>query len=335
MLRAVSEHGQGTRVAVTGAGGFVGRALCRRLVADGFDVLGLDVAEAAEPLARAAGAEFRRADTTDRAGLDAALAGVQLVAHTAAVVGDWGPRELYERVNVGGTGNVIDAATAAGVSRVVHISSVAIWGYEFTRDIGEDEPPRPCGNPYIDTKGESELLALSKGATVVRPGDVYGPESTQWVVRPLELARRGRLLVPGRGEGILTLVYIDDLVDCVVRALTDPAAGGHAFTAWDGEPVTLREYYDHFGRMTGRRVRSAPLGLALAVGGVQEAVARVRRKPPDFTRASITFLSRQAVYPNARARELLGWEPRVTLGEGMRRVEEWARASGLLDPGGA
>src|SRR4051794_15231310 len=119
MLPAMSER---ERVAVTGAGGFVGAALCRRLAADGFEVIGLDVNEALAARVRASGAEFRRADTTERASLDEALRGVKRVAHTAAVVGDWGPRELYERVNVGGTSNVIDAARDAAAERVVHVS---------------------------------------------------------------------------------------------------------------------------------------------------------------------------------------------------------------------
>jgi nucleoside-diphosphate-sugar epimerase len=316
------------RVAVTGAGGFIGAATCRRLVADGHEVVGLDVGDAGR--VESTGARFRRCDVTDLAATREALSGADGVIHAAAIVSDWGPMEEFERVNVGGTRNVLGAA--AGAERVVHVSSVAVWGYEFTEDLtDEDEPPKPWGMPYIDTKGRSELVALEAGATVVRPGDVYGPESVPWTIRPLEGLKSGRLRLPGKGEGLVTPVYVDDLVDCFVRALTSPDAAGRAYTAWDGHAVTVAEFFSYHGRMLGRdQLPTVPLPIATAAAWLAEQVARVTGNPPTLSRNAITLISRKAVYPNTRAREELGWEPRVTLDEGMRRTEAWAREAGLI-----
>jgi nucleoside-diphosphate-sugar epimerase len=317
------------RVAVTGAGGFIGAAVCRRLGADGHEVLGLELAEDRRPKVVATGAEFLSCDVTDAPALRDALGGVDAVVHTAAILPDGGPPELFERVNVGGTRNVVQAA---GAARVVHLSSVAVWGYDFTEDIeDEDEPPRPCGVPYIDTKGRSEEVAREAGAIVVRPGDVYGPESEAWAIRPLDGLKRRLLRLPGRGDGLITPVYVDDLVDCLARALVSDAPPGRAFTAWDGHAVTAQEFFSYYARMLGReRVPTVPRPVAVAFGWLAETAARISRRPPNVSREAITFISRKAVFPNTRAREELGWEPKVSLEEGMRRTEAWAREAGLL-----
>src|SRR5919108_3151705 len=117
-------------VAVTGAGGFIGRALCERLTASGAEVRGLDLDSAAAERVEATGAAFVLCDTTEPAAVERALSGCELVVHTAARVSDWGPMTEFVRVNVGGTRNVLDAARYAGVTRVVHVSSVAAFGYE-------------------------------------------------------------------------------------------------------------------------------------------------------------------------------------------------------------
>jgi nucleoside-diphosphate-sugar epimerase len=174
----------GARAAVTGAGGFIGAAVCARLAAEGADVAGLDVDPAASARVEAAGARFRPCDVGDPAAVTAALADRQLVVHTAATIADWGKMPDFVALNVGGTRNVLDASEWAGAERVVHLSSVAIWGWEFARDVHEDHPPRATGVPYIDTKGASDQLARRRGATVVRPGDVYGPRSVPWALRP-------------------------------------------------------------------------------------------------------------------------------------------------------
>ena len=319
----------GARIAVTGAGGFIGRAVCERLAADGAQVIGLDVAPSARARVEAAGAAFAICDTTDAAAVRAALAGVSGVVHTAAILGDRGGMTDQVRVNVRGTLNVLDAA---GAAPVVHVSSVATWGYDFRSDLtSEDAPARVCGAPYVDTKTASQELALGRGAAIVRPGDVYGPGSVPWTLRPIEAIRAGTFVLPGRGAGLLTLVYIDDLVDCVVRALVTPAAAGRAVTAWDGTPVTAKEYFDRYARMLGQgEVRCAPEPLLRAAAGLLELRARLTGEPPDVTREAIRYITRRAVYPNDRARDLLGWEPQVQLDEGMRRTESWLRAERLI-----
>ena len=320
----------GTRVAVTGAGGFIGAAVCRRLADDGCDVAGLDVDEAAAARIGAAGAEFRRCDVTDPAAVAGALSDRSIVVHTAAIVSDWGAMDDFVRVNVGGTRNVLDAAAAAD-ARVVHISSVAIWGFDFSKELDDDAEPRPCGVPYIDTKGQSDVLARGRGAVVVRPGDVYGPGSIPWAIRPLRALSSGRLALPRGRDGLITPVYVDDLVDCIVRAAgSDAVSGGEAFTAWDGHGVTAAEFFGHYARMLGKRVPRLPHPLLRAAVGAQELAARVTGRPPEATRWALSYLMRTCAYSNARARERLGWEPQVELAEGMRRTEAWFRAEGLL-----
>ncbi len=298
-------------VAVTGAGGFIGRAVCRRLLENGHRVVGVDVAGMPTEV------EARPADITDPRALAGALAGCDAVVHTAAIVEESGRMEDYVRVNTRGTRNVLDAI---GGGRAVVLSSVAVWGYDFRIEQDEATPPKPCGNPYVDTKGATETLALLRGATVIRPGDVHGPGSKPWVLRPLEAMRSGTFVLPGRGDGVMTPVYVDDLADAVVRALESPAAAGRAYTVWDGRPVTSREFFSHHARWAGRRLRTVPRPLAALGAMVTPGVH------PDALR----FISRRAAYPNARAREELGWAPRVGLEEGMRRSEDWLRREGLL-----
>jgi nucleoside-diphosphate-sugar epimerase len=178
----------GRRAAVTGAGGFIGGAVCAALAAEGAEVVGVDVAPELAPAAREAGAETAVADVTDRAAMDRVLEGADLVVHAAAYVREWGPMAEFVRVNARGSATVLDAAQAAGASRCLQISSVVVYGYHDPSEQTEERFRRAYGIPYIDTKAASDRLACRRGAVVIRPGDVYGPGSIPWIVRPLELA---------------------------------------------------------------------------------------------------------------------------------------------------
>jgi nucleoside-diphosphate-sugar epimerase len=235
----------------------------------------------------------------------------------------------FERVNSRGTATVLDAALAAGVKRMVHLSSVVVYGYDDPTEQGEDAFRRAYGIPYIDTKSASDRLALRRGAVVIRPGDVYGPGSVPWTIRPLEMARAGRLAVPAPGDGLMLPVYVDDLVSAIALGL-EKGEPGRAYAAWDGTPVTFREYFERISEVAGARPpRTLPRPLLEVTGAVAEGLGRLLGRPPLFTARAHTFIGRRGTVSIERIRSELGWRPEVGLEEGMRRSAEWARAEGL------
>lgn len=321
---------EGRKVAVTGAAGFIGGAVTRKLSACGAEVVGIDAAPDSGGRIEAAGAEARIADVTDAAAMREALEGAGSLVHTAAIVSDAGSMADHVRVNVGGTATVLGAAFEAGVERSVHISSVVVYGYDDPSTQDESAHLRNCGVPYIDTKSASDRLARRRGAIVVRPGDVYGPGSIPWSVRPLGLAKSGQLAVPGSGESLMLPVYIDDLADAVLLAL-ERGEPGEAYTAWnDAETVTFENFFNRFAEMSGgREARRLPAVVIRALGTAMEAAARLSGRPPAMTRHSVVLINRRGSVSAAKLRSL-GWEPQVSFDEGMSRTEDWFRAQGLL-----
>ena len=322
---------EGRKAAVTGAGGFIGNAICRRLASEGADVLGLDVDPARAGLVTAAGADFVEVDVAESEALGPALDRVDLVVHTAALVREWGPMDDFVRVNVAGTAHLLDACAEAGADRVVHLSSVVVYGYDSPHEQDESAFRRIHGNPYIDTKSASDRLACRRGAVVIRPGDVYGPGSVPWTLRPLEMARAGQLAVPDRGDGLMLPLYIDDLADAVVLALAG-GEPGQAYAVWDDRArVTFEEHFNRLARFVGgREARRLPRPVLELAGMAAERWAKLRGKPPSLTAHAMTFIDRRGTVSAAKARDELGWEPRVSYDEGMRRTQEWLHAEGLI-----
>ena len=320
-----------TAVLVTGAGGFIGRALLAALRADGFEARGVDRVPPPGDAAVVAG------DTTDPGPWRHALEGVDVVVHTAAVVSNAVALPEQWRVNVLGTRRVVEAAAAAGVRRFVHLSSIrAFSDNDFPPGVTEDHPVRPDGNPYVDTKIASEHVVLAAHAAgeveavVVRPGDVYGPGSQPWVLEPLALHRTGQLLLPARGRGVFSPVHVDDLVRGVVLAATHPAAAGQVLTLVGPRTVTTAEYFGALTRAAGRRAPlSAPTPVAVALAALVDGLNRALGRRTEVSAGTVRYLARTGGYSGEKARRLLGYEPRVDLDEGMRGVARWLAAQGL------
>lgn len=317
---AVSTKGS---VLVTGASGFIGRRVAARLATKGRAVRALAMpAEdvSAIPELAGPGIEIVRGDITDPGAMRDVVRGVERVVHLAAVVGDWGPDALFDRVNVGGTRNVVDAGALEGCERLVMVSSIVVYGERLAAGGCDEDAPRAAGvGPYSRTKRESEELALDahrRGripVTVVRPGNVWGPGSQVWVDEIARLARKGLLMTIDGGRGDATLAYVDNVVDVIVRALDAPEAAGRVYNAIDAGGVTWKAYLSDIARLSGGKPprRSLSPRVAAFLAGGMERVWRLARRPgrPLMTREAVRLLASGPAVPISRARAELGYDP--------------------------
>ncbi len=316
------------KVFITGASGFIGRALRQRYVAEGHDVGGCDLV--ADP-----DAGIVAGDVGQGGAWAEAMVGAELVIHTAASVSlrMERPREVW-RANVLGTANVVDAAQRAGVRRLVHFSSVTVFGVDFPDGADEHYPVTPTGVPYPDSKIASEQVVLQAHAegrvpaTIVRPGDVYGPRSRAWAIIPAQLIAARRFTLPDGGRGIHSPVYVDNLVDGVVLAAASEDAVGQIFTLSDGVGVPYREFFAPYAELVGRRLITLPAPVAIGAASVMQQLARLRPGDNEINPGAARYLMRRGTYSVQKARQALGWESQVGVNEGIRRTLDWLREQG-------
>lgn len=313
-------------VFITGALGFIARALGDAYRERGAEIRGVDVrADATRGVV--AGDVSKPGPWQEHA------AGCDLFVHTAALLSLGGDPDEFWGVNVVGTRNAVDAAAAAGARRFVHFSSVLAFSPEFPDGVDEQHPVRTNGMPYVDTKVASEQVVLQAHAagevevTIVRPGDVYGPGSRPWTILPVRQISAGLLSAVPRG--IFSPVYIDNLVAGV--ALAAEARAGRVYTLTDGRGVPNEEFFGHYFRMLGKRgPRVAPQRALRAGSWALSRAALLSGRETEVNPGVVTYLSRSGTYSIERARRELGFEPHVSLEEGMGRTETWLRDEGML-----
>lgn len=304
---------------VTGASGFVGRWLMKRLLADGERVRALVLPNEDVRGWWPETVEVLRGSITEQAAVVQAVQGVDTVYHLAAMVGDWGDEIEYQRVTVGGTRTVLQAV--APNARVVLASSIVVYGHLIGQAVCDED--RSFGRPqgmYSRAKQAQEKLAWQMAAernlqlSVVRPANVFGVGSRPWVEALLKQMRQGLPALIGDGELDAGLCYVKNLVDLLKLAATHPTAVGRVYNGCDNFGVTWKQYVSDLARLAGLpKPRSLPAGLARAAATVCEAAWRILRLPdrPPVTYEAVNLTSAHHRIPNARAREELGYAPRV------------------------
>lgn len=322
------------RALVTGAAGFVGGAVVSELLARGVRVRAL----LRRPDARATDLEKRGAEIACADLAADPLRGVvgdsDVVVHAAAAVGVHGRRRHYRRANVDALENLLDAAEETGVRRLVHVSSVDVYGYLRAGETGRvDEsaplPTRLRADPYAETKWEAErLLAGHRGKlerVVVRPGWVYGPGDRASLPGLARWLRRG--LVPRLGDGAhgVNLVHVRDLAHALAELALGAAPSGTAYNAV-GEVVASDRFLDALAGALGAprpRLR-VPARLAFGAGRAAEALWGLGLPgAPPLSRHAVRLLGPQPVYESGRLRaRLQGW-PRFRFDEAVREASAW------------
>jgi nucleoside-diphosphate-sugar epimerase len=319
----------GREALVTGACGFIGRHLVRRLDDDGWRVTAVDLQARADDL-QSENVSYRSCDIRDTATLESLLPRGGTVFHLASVHLDVGVDEaIFEAVNVRAASDLVDACQRAGVARLVHTSSVGIYG-DVERVPATEASPKQPQTPYERTKlaGERAVLAraseLGVDVVAVRPAWVYGPGCPR-TTKLIDALRRGRFFYVGNGKNLRHPLYIDEMVDAFLLAERAPSnVAGNAYLIAGPRYMTLREMVDTFARALGLRSPRLriPRPVGWCLGLTAETVFRTVGKEPPFSRRSLAFFENDNGFDIHAAREDLGFDPRVDLEEGLRLTLE-------------
>jgi 2-alkyl-3-oxoalkanoate reductase len=319
------------RLAVTGATGFVGGALCRAAVARGWQVTAFGRRAAADPdhIGGAAyvGWDVGRGPFPDPPEVDA-------VAHCAAQATDAGSSRQVWAANMTGTRHVLASFPRA---RLVHLSTASVYDpfQPTVRGVESDAPVRRYLNPYAASKAAAErvvrnAVAAGREAVVLRPHAIYGPNDTTLLPRLLANVRAGRLLAVGDGRPLISVTHVDNLVDACLLAITGPVRSG-VFNVADDGVLTVDEALRGLLRGAGVRVRLAyvPTWLARPLAVLSESVRRVRDdpRPVRLNRYVISQLAMERTLDISAARRELRYRPRGTSFEGVSAGSDRAQDS--------
>jgi nucleoside-diphosphate-sugar epimerase len=328
------------KIIVTGATGCLGRNVAETFHGDGMEVVATGRSTTIGAELRNRGVDFRTADIRDPAQLDRVLSPADCLVHCAGRSGDWGTYRDFHETNVIGTRNVVDACRRHGLTKIIFVSTPSIYYTGKDRyDVSESDPlPDKQRTHYARTKliAESDLLQSPQSdykAMVFRPRAVYGPHDRTFVPRILRLAKKKHLPLINDGRALTDITYVGNFVDAVKRSLEAPdRAWNQAYNLSNGEPITMREWFSQVLAIFGRpfRPKNVPEPVAKAIALSMELLGHLPFGPkkPAMTRFSVGYMARSMTMAIDKARENLGYIPRIGNREGFGKCAEWYGSKG-------
>ncbi len=324
---------------VTGATGFIGGHLAKRLVEEGYQVRCLARSTSDTSFLDGLDVEIALGDLTSAQSLTRATEGCRYVFHCGGMVSDWGTAKEIAAINVGGTQKLLQASLDASVERFIHFSTTDVYGYPGESAVDESYAATRFRNWYAQTKlaAEAEVrraqAANELEAVILRPATVYGPRSADVVGEIARAIRGGHMLLVDGGRALAGLIYVENLVDAALLAARHEAAPGHAFNASDGLDVTWRQFTDNLAEGLGcsHRRWNLPYWMANGIGVSLEQTYRFLRSttrlttPPLLSRQAVQMLGRNQDFSTQKARTVLGWEPRVDYAAGLEATVAWLK----------
>ena len=320
---------------VTGATGLIGSHVARRAVERRYRVRAMARKGSDRSVLDGLPIEWVEGDLAEPESLPAAVSGAQVIVHTAAHIGDWGPADKYRAINVVGLEHLLTAAERTGVlRRFIHVSSLGVYPARDHYGTDETAPISLSGlDGYTRTKAEGELVVKRHidewglPAVILRPGFVYGAGERQVIPRLLEKFADGAMKFIGDGKKVLNNTYVGNFVDAVFLAIDNERAVGETFNIRDERLVDRLEYINTVADYLSKpHPGHVPLWLARTAAPLIEGWARFTGKQtaPLLTGARIKFMALNLDYSIEKAKRVLGYEPRVDFQHGIREALDWA-----------
>lgn len=325
-------------VLVTGGTGFTGKALVKRLIDEGHEVVALDYKEGlkTEEL-KGWGAKVVIGSVTDREIVERCMDGVEVVHHLAAAFRELDvPNTYYREINVEGTRNVLEAARAHKVKKFIYCSTCGVHGNIDDPPGGEDAPIQPA-DYYQQTKYEAEPIVNEYNqngmkTVILRPAAIYGPGDPERFFMIFKRVARGSFPMCGNGKTYYHPLYIDNLVDAFMLAMEDGKGEGGTYLIADEEYVEIKEIVKKTGKALNIdvKIKYYPIIPLIIVGHIFEKVCKpFRITPPIFPRR-VDWYRQNRAFKIDKAKKDLGYKPRVGLDEGLKRTGQWYKEMGYI-----
>lgn len=302
---------------VTGAAGYIGGSLVKRLIQEGYDVKAL--IHKTKPKNYEKKAEYVEGDIGDFDTINHILKDIDIVIHCAAYVKDYGSKKTFFRINVDGTKNLVTASKTNAVKRFVFLSHIT---YESTKRFGF----------YSETKAIAEEFLLNEytknkfPVTIIRPGNVYGPGATLWVIRNIESIRKRRITLVDNGNGIFLHTYIDNLLDAIIASIKEPNAVGKGFNITDGDhSITFGRYFNDLAKLIGEKPikRNLSKNKAMLIGKMMILLNKIFKIKPWVTPTAVNIITNQEKISIEKSKKILKYTPKINYAEGMKQIKKW------------
>lgn len=317
---------QGKKVLVTGATGFIGHRLAEILANNEKAI----VTGAGRKLEKASelknyGIELLALDLTNRDDLDKVLSDCDYVFHCAGALG--GDDKTAELINETATRKLVKAAGKNGVKRVIHVSTVGVYNMSGTDVVDENTPlALNHSSNYPRTKARGEKLAFETGKrnnveiVAIRPSMVYGPGNGVWTRMMYNNVCEGKPVFLGDGNYNFNPIYLDDVVDAMVKAATKQGVDGEAFNI-SSEVTTWKNFMNYYGEACDKK----PKGIPLVVAKIMAAANKIPGVNMPIDKGFIEMATSNKFFPVEKAEQMLNWKPSVGLEEGMERTIRWLK----------
>ncbi len=319
---------------VTGATGQLGSHVVEQLRAAGANVRVLVRSGRDLAFLQKQGVEIVEGDLHDAEAVKRAAQGAAIVYNCAAKVSDWGPWREFEEAAVTNTRNVVEACRSANVQRLLHVSSISVYGHPKLAP-GEritEETPLAQGFWMWDYYPRAKLIAEQiarefPATTIVRPSWLYGPRDRITIPRVIPALLQQRAPIVGSGENYLNIIYAGDVAAGIILAANHADAVGQAYNVCSEGEVKQADLLNALTDALSlpRVTKRVPYWLAMRFAFLSECWKRLifSKTPPTITRRAIYLIGRSTQYSTQKARAQLGWKPQVPIQEGVRRTLEW------------